>query len=78
MKASELIHVLIDLAAEHGDLEVMTEGCDCNGDSRSVELRRWRTPIFMICRTYEGVVPEPYGGPSHDEILQEKYPGMLP
>lgn len=31
MKATELIIALGAAIAEHGDLEVMTEGCDCTG-----------------------------------------------
>lgn len=38
MKITELIEALYEFALEHGDLEVFTEGCDCDGDIGSVAL----------------------------------------
>jgi len=38
MKSSELRAKLEALEREHGDMEVITEGCDCDGDSNDVVL----------------------------------------
>ncbi len=38
MKATKLVEALQDAIRKHGDLEVCTEGCDCEGDVDGVEL----------------------------------------
>lgn len=45
MKASALIEKLQALMAEHGDLEVVTQGCDCDGDSHCVT---WEPPHKIL------------------------------
>lgn len=37
MKASELIDELKAAMEKHGDIEVITEGCDCFGSSTSIK-----------------------------------------
>jgi len=85
VKASSLIFQLEQLLERHGNLEVLTEGCDCYGDSGRVEY--WpNMSSIMICR----------GSPRDLELweleqrqreererqftadLEAKYPGLLP
>jgi hypothetical protein len=50
MKASQLVAELQASIGAHGDLEVITEGCDCWGDSTGVELDTDRNKM-VITRT---------------------------
>ncbi len=45
MKASEVIEALQRLMAEHGDLEVMSDGCDV---SPHYEPHYWEGPIIEL------------------------------
>ena len=45
MKASEVIEALQKLMAEHGDLEVMSEGCEVNPH---YVPKYWEGPIFEL------------------------------
>ena len=43
MRVIELIHKLEEMLSDHGDLEVFTEGCDCDGDIGLVSFTKENT-----------------------------------
>ena len=77
MKSSELRRRLKELELLHGDQEVITEGCDCVGDSGNVVYDD--EGVFYILRKTEAQELNTYILPwRSDEELRQRYPGMLP
>lgn len=53
MKISELVEELEKKKAEHGDVEVRTEGCDCDGPAGGVAYYNFTPPQVLITRHAE-------------------------
>lgn len=85
MKSSQLRAKLEALEQQYGDLEVVTEGCDCNGDSGDVVFDTYGECFYIERGTPEEKEAEAErlrlqreAVVQRDKELAEQYPGMLP
>ncbi len=83
MRAMELIEALYKMCEQYGDLEVLTEGCDCTGKTGRIEC--WDNTFMIMRGTPQDAELEALEqrqrierNKAFTEDLRRRFPGMLP